>query len=570
MSQGRQSFLAVISLLIILQACSSDNDPAGPPDTNPVETIGSAGGVVEGEGGLVNLNIPAGALGTEVAISIARATDTPSDPGMIGTSLYEFGPDGLEFATPVNLRINYDPADLPSGVNERDLQLCKALNAAWLPLSDSEVDTIAHTVTAELNGFSSYGPGDPVPLEQGIVITPDEVTLSFFEEQDFTLQLTGISSDDIIWSVLEFPFGGEIEQNGHFTGPGWQGEFHVIAALEGFPATADTTVIHMALGDFTCVNYGLIEYERGITFAEPGIGNGDLYMPMGIEWHNGFIWIADTERYVLRKFSDSGAYIGATGKWKHCWENGYGGYSWEYRIGWLSSAQGMIEGEMGCGIVNGAGGPEPGAFNDLSGLDFDPAGRIYVMDQKNNRIQVFDQSGGYQNHWGEEGEEPGTFNDSIVIAADDLFVYTMSGAWGVQKFSFSGELMWHREVWSQIQQMYISGIAVDDNGNIYIIDRIRHRLSVLSPQGDLLFTWGDQGDDMYGDDCMLCYPDDIELDDDGNIYILDVKGVAILSPTGNLLARVAESGRGIALDSAKNLYILAGFYEVHKWNRQGN
>ncbi len=176
----------------------------------------------------------------------------------------------------------------------------------------------------------------------------------------------------------------------------------------------------MAWGDYTCVNQNLIDYEQGVNFEEPGLGNGDLLVPRGIEWHNGVVWVADSGHCVIRKYSDAGEYLGASGKWKHCWEDENNYNHIEFRIGWLSSSQGDMEGEMGCGIVNGIASEELGAFNSPMDLDYDSADQIYVLDQGNNRIEVLDQGGACHYSWGEEGEDPGTFHNPIAIAVDDL------------------------------------------------------------------------------------------------------------------------------------------------------
>ncbi len=63
-------------LLTILLACGGGDDPVDP-----------AGGTVEAAGGLVSLDIPPGALDTEVGISVAHTTSTPSVAGMIAASL---------------------------------------------------------------------------------------------------------------------------------------------------------------------------------------------------------------------------------------------------------------------------------------------------------------------------------------------------------------------------------------------------------------------------------------------------------------------------------------------------
>ncbi len=561
----------LIAFLFACLSCGGGGDPAS-PGSDPGSTVGPTGGTVEADGGRVSLIFPAGALSSEVAITVSPATGTPADGRMIGGSCYEFGPDGLNFTLPVGLRIIYDPADLPAGVLAEDLRLCKAVGQSWLPLAGSSVDTLAHEVLGSLNGFSTYGPGDPEPpASQSIAISPDDTVLTIFGEQDFELELTGIDEGDVVWSILESPFGGTVAQDGHFLGPGWLGVFHVVAALDGFPAIADTAVVRMAQGEFVCVNQDLIHYEQGVTFEGDDIYDAQMEMPLDAEWYGGFLWVSDTNHQVLRKFSEAGEYLGATGKWRHCWLDGEGLFNGDLRIGWVSRSQSEAESELECGIGGGYEGDELGALEEPCGIAFDPGGLLFVADSGNYRIQIFNGGGAAQGAWGEEGTTPGTLGYTIGLAVDPTYVYVMSGGYHIQKFTHGGQLIWSRPMEFGAQVMRITGIAVDEGGNIYLVDQDLHRLTVLSPVGDILFTWGDMGENMYTDDCMLSYPRDIELDSEGNIYILDNKGVAILSPTGNLLGRVAEGGQGLGIDTALNFYIVTwSDYQVHKWGRVGD
>jgi hypothetical protein len=58
---------------------------------------------------------------------------------------------------PVAVIIHYSPSQIPAGVAETDLRLCKVINCAWASLPFSWVDTTTHTVTGLLTGFSTYG-----------------------------------------------------------------------------------------------------------------------------------------------------------------------------------------------------------------------------------------------------------------------------------------------------------------------------------------------------------------------------------------------------------------------------
>lgn len=91
----------------ILLACGGGDDGGGGDPV--VQGIGPEGGTVEGDG--ATLIIPAGALDEEVEIAVAE-TDAEAPDGFVAMSpVFEFTPDGLTFAAPIEVRITYDGAD---------------------------------------------------------------------------------------------------------------------------------------------------------------------------------------------------------------------------------------------------------------------------------------------------------------------------------------------------------------------------------------------------------------------------------------------------------------------------
>lgn len=135
----------------------SGNDGSTQNSGTVVGTATSAGGTLVGASGKVQLDIPAGALSDSVQITVDSAFGLPSSADLVSGTSYTFGPDGLTFAHPVALTITYDPANLPSGRSQASLGLYKALSSSWEEVESVEVDTVAHTVTGWIGGFSSYG-----------------------------------------------------------------------------------------------------------------------------------------------------------------------------------------------------------------------------------------------------------------------------------------------------------------------------------------------------------------------------------------------------------------------------
>ncbi len=114
--------------------------------------VGKSGGAVSSMDGNVGVTIPAGALGTDVMITVAPA-DAPAS-GAVGT-VYEIGPTGTRFAMPVALKLHYDPAGL-GGMPETSLRVATFAAGSWQLLPGAVVDTAAKTVSGLTMHLSPY------------------------------------------------------------------------------------------------------------------------------------------------------------------------------------------------------------------------------------------------------------------------------------------------------------------------------------------------------------------------------------------------------------------------------
>ena len=121
------------------------------------DTVGPRGGVVTSADGRVTLDIPAGALTDEVAITIEVLDDAPH--GAIGTA-YAIEPAGVSLLAPATL--TYDlAADADdrsfelAGLELNDLLLISDKAGRWQPLADRDVDQDAQLVSASVLYFSN-------------------------------------------------------------------------------------------------------------------------------------------------------------------------------------------------------------------------------------------------------------------------------------------------------------------------------------------------------------------------------------------------------------------------------
>jgi uncharacterized delta-60 repeat protein len=115
--------VAISFTFLALAACGGgDNDGGGinpppPPPPPPQTGIGAAGGVVTGPGG-AKVEIPAGALTTNVDVKVEQSSaGSPALPAgftAVG-SMFAFTPHGTTFTAPVAISLPFDPKLVPAG-----------------------------------------------------------------------------------------------------------------------------------------------------------------------------------------------------------------------------------------------------------------------------------------------------------------------------------------------------------------------------------------------------------------------------------------------------------------------
>jgi uncharacterized delta-60 repeat protein len=135
-------------------------------------TVGAAGGIIDAQNGRVVLDFPAGALGADTDIRVSPLANV-GVPGAITPTAYDFGPDGATFGAPVTLTLEYDEADLPAGVDEAsDLFILGTSDATGelVPIAGSAVDAAANTVSAPIDGFSTFAIA--ISCSPGLVLDP--------------------------------------------------------------------------------------------------------------------------------------------------------------------------------------------------------------------------------------------------------------------------------------------------------------------------------------------------------------------------------------------------------------
>lgn len=117
------------------------------------------GGTSTLQGGAVALTLPPGAVDSDVvmsAVPLDVATLPAGGRRLVPGTAWDFGPDGLRFATPAVLTLRFDPSRLPAGTDPAELRIHKRVGDSYVQQPAGRVDLVASTVSAETDGFSTY------------------------------------------------------------------------------------------------------------------------------------------------------------------------------------------------------------------------------------------------------------------------------------------------------------------------------------------------------------------------------------------------------------------------------
>ncbi|MBE0418290.1 MAG: 6-bladed beta-propeller, partial [Coriobacteriia bacterium] len=163
-------------------------------------------------------------------------------------------------------------------------------------------------------------------------------------------------------------------------------------------------------------------------------------------------------------------------------------------------------------------GEGPGQFQFPSDVDVDGAGRIYVTSTRQNKIVVFSRD--YQPVHEIEIPDP----LALTIKGERIYVTTdreimIGDLEGNKLLGFGARGRGD----GQIDRP--SGIAVDDDGVIYVADTLNYRVSAYTEDGELVWHQGDppppgEGS-MQSKDRTYGLPVGLTLGDDGLLYLVD-------------------------------------------------
>ena len=231
----------------------------------------------------------------------------------------------------------------------------------------------------------------------------------------------------------------------------------------------------------------------------------------------------------------------------------------------------------------GSSGAGNGQFNIPNGVTATPSG-IYVDDINNGRVQRFTAAGAFVGTSGVPGNG-GPYQFPFDVATDSGGnVYTSDAAVRVHKFNALGATMdaWGNSGTLGGQFSTPTGIAVDDAGFVYVVDRDNNRIEKFDSDGDFVLTWGKDVNQAGGDVCTASdtcqagtsgsadgqfnIPSGLAVDSAGNVYVADALNDRIqkFSSSGTFIDKWGTHGSAngqfdlpidVATDSLGEVYV---------------
>jgi len=220
--------------------------------------------------------------------------------------------------------------------------------------------------------------------------------------------------------------------------------------------------------------------------------------------------------------------------------------------------------------------PEGWSFVDVCGLAIDWQDRVYVLNRGNHPVMVFDRDGNLLTSWGE-----GFFKRAhgSCIGPDGSIYCTDDGTHTVSKFTSEGKLLSVLGSKDQpsdtgyVQQPGLAeslatikrggppfnrptGVALSPSGEIYVSDGYGNaRIHKFTPDGTLLFSWGEPGDAPG----QFRLPHSVRVDREGRVWLADRENnrIQIFDAQGELLNQWTDLNRptDLFIDAEETVYI---------------
>jgi DNA-binding beta-propeller fold protein YncE len=203
-------------------------------------------------------------------------------------------------------------------------------------------------------------------------------------------------------------------------------------------------------------------------------------------------------------------------------------------------------------------------FLNPVGLCTDSAGRVYVADKDNQRVQVFSPDGQFDFSFAIKDNGKPVDPVDVAVSRDNKRVYvTGNNNHKVMVYSSTGRPLdkWGGEGVNKGEFRYPATLAVASNGRVYVVDVFNTRVQVFNATGKFALQFSGWGV-LPG---QVVRPKGVALDRRGRIYVSDSYMDVIqvfddahqfmhVLGTGNQPHRFTAAA-GIAIDDTNRLYV---------------
>jgi len=210
-------------------------------------------------------------------------------------------------------------------------------------------------------------------------------------------------------------------------------------------------------------------------------------------------------------------------------------------------------------IENWAKLPDGWSFREVAAVGVDAKDNVYAFNRGAHPMMVFDRQGNFLRSWG-EGVFPRAHG--ITYSPDEAMFCTDDGDHTVRKCTLDGQVLFTLGVSGQ-PAPFMSGnpfnrcthVAIDPrNGDFYVSDGYCNaRVHKYTPDGKLLFAWGESGTDPG----QFNIVHNIATDSQGWVYVADRENhrVQVFDPNGKYETQWVNMARpcGLYIDQAADV-----------------
>jgi len=340
-----------------------------------------------------------------------------------------------------------------------------------------------------------------------------------------------------------------------------------------------------------CNLSGVCSHFAGVN-GERGWDNARFWWPEDVAVDSlGNVYVSDWDNHRVQVFTPSGAYLRTVGvtrvpyvpdtirlnaPWGLAIAPDGSLYVAENRGHRLVklNADGVQQWAVGQAGVYGS---DNAHLSDLGGHPaVDAAGRVYVADTANHRIQIFNSDGSYYATFGSLGDGNYEFVCPVSVAISpangDIFVVDQCN----QRIQVYSSLFVYKTTLGVLDETgsdnahfnWPWGVAVDASGNVYVADRDNFRVQKCVPSGTsyTCSTFAGQTG-VFSNSFAHLLPLDVAVDGAGRVYVVDEWNarIQVFDSNGAYLTTIGgawgpNTGQlrgpsGVAVDAEGNVYV---------------